>query len=95
MHPRPVHWRSQDIVDARAQHGHTTCVRNSAQSAEAFRRSGTGLAWPDPSRSRKRVTRGRRKGRRVGVTRFLLREGSGHARLYSLGHALSAYAVSL
>ena len=33
--------RSQDIADARAQHGHTTFVRNSAQSAEAFRRSGT------------------------------------------------------
>ena len=34
-------WRSQDIADARAQHGHTTFVRNSAQSAEVFRRSGT------------------------------------------------------
>ena len=33
--------RSQVIADARAQHGHTTFVRNSAQSAEAFRRSGT------------------------------------------------------
>ena len=33
--------RSQVIADARAQHGHTTLVRNSAQSAEAFRRSGT------------------------------------------------------
>ena len=28
--------RSQVIADARAQHGHTTIVRNSAQSAEAF-----------------------------------------------------------
>ena len=34
-------WRSQDIADARAQHGHTRFVRNSAQSVEAFRRSGT------------------------------------------------------
>ena len=31
-------------------------VRNSAQSTEAFRRSETSLAWPDLSRSRKRVT---------------------------------------
>ena len=30
-------WRSQDIVYARAQHGHTTFVRTSARSAEAFR----------------------------------------------------------
>ena len=36
-----MQWHSQDIADARAQHGHTTFVRNSAQSAEAFRRSGT------------------------------------------------------
>ena len=34
-------WRSHDIADARAQHGHTTFVRNSAQSTEAFRRSET------------------------------------------------------
>ena len=33
--------RSQVIADARAQHGHATFVRNSAQSAEAFRRCGT------------------------------------------------------
>ena len=33
--------RSQVIADARAQHGHTTFVRNSAQSAKAFRRFGT------------------------------------------------------
>ena len=33
--------RSQDIADARAQHGHTMFVRNSVQSVEAFRRSGT------------------------------------------------------
>ena len=33
--------RSQVIADARAQHGHSTFVRNSAQSVEAFRRSGT------------------------------------------------------
>ena len=32
-----VQWRSQDIADARAQHGHTTFVRTSAQSVEAFR----------------------------------------------------------
>ena len=31
-----VQWRSQDIADARAQHGHTTFVRTSARSAEAF-----------------------------------------------------------
>ena len=30
-------WHSQDIAYARAQHGHTTFVRTSAQSAEAFR----------------------------------------------------------
>ena len=30
-------WCSQDIADARAQHGHTTFVRTSARSAEAFR----------------------------------------------------------
>ena len=30
-------WRSQDIADARAQHGHTTFVRYSARSAEVFR----------------------------------------------------------
>ena len=29
--------RSQDIADARAQHGQYTFVRNSAKSAEAFR----------------------------------------------------------
>ena len=32
---------SQVIADARAQHGYTMFVRNSAQIAEAFRRSGT------------------------------------------------------
>ena len=37
----PRQGRSQVIADARAQHGHTTFVRNSARSAEAFRRSGT------------------------------------------------------
>ena len=30
-------WRSQDIAVARAQHGHTTFVRTSARSAEAYR----------------------------------------------------------
>ena len=30
-------WRSQDIADARAQHGHTTFVRTSVRGAEAFR----------------------------------------------------------
>ena len=30
-------WRSQDIAVARAQHGHTTFVRTSAQNAEAYR----------------------------------------------------------
>ena len=72
------------------------------------------LAWPDPSRSRKRVTRGRRKinlslgttlshfltctkysaspirvfpqRSRYSVIRFLLREGSGHARLSHTRH---------
>ena len=34
-------WRSQDIGDARAQHGHTTFAQNSPQSAKAFRRPGT------------------------------------------------------
>ena len=29
-------WRSQDIADARAQHGYTTFVRTSARSAEAL-----------------------------------------------------------
>ena len=29
-------WRSQDITDARAHHGRTTFVRNSARSAEAL-----------------------------------------------------------
>ena len=29
-------WRSQDIAVARAQHGHTTFVRASARSAEAY-----------------------------------------------------------
>ena len=29
-------WRSQDIGDARAQHGHTAIVGNSARSAEAL-----------------------------------------------------------
>ena len=33
-------WRSQDIVDVRAQHGHTTFVQTSVRSAEAFRGSG-------------------------------------------------------
>ena len=36
-----MQWGSQDIADARAQYGHTTFVRNSGQSAEAFGRSGT------------------------------------------------------
>ena len=31
-------WHSQDIAYAKAQHGHTTLVRTSALSAEAFRR---------------------------------------------------------
>ena len=30
-------WRSQDIANARAQHGHTTFVRTSVRGAEAFR----------------------------------------------------------
>ena len=30
-------WRSQDITVARAQHGHTTFVRTSTRSAEAYR----------------------------------------------------------
>ena len=30
-------WRSQDIAVARAQHGHTTFVRTSSRSAEAYR----------------------------------------------------------
>ena len=34
-------WRSQDIADARAQHGNATFVQNSAQCTEAFRRSQT------------------------------------------------------
>ena len=33
--------RSQDIADARAQHGQYTFVRNSAKSAETFRRTRT------------------------------------------------------
>ena len=37
---RPGQWRSQHSANARAQHGHTTFVQNSAQIAEA-RRSGT------------------------------------------------------
>ena len=30
-------WHSQDIAVARAQHGHTTFVRTSTRSAEAYR----------------------------------------------------------
>ena len=32
-----LQWRSQDIAIARAQHGHTTFVRTSTRSAEAYR----------------------------------------------------------
>ena len=32
-----LQWRSQDIADTRAQHGHNTFVQNSALSPEAFR----------------------------------------------------------
>ena len=32
----PQQWCSQDTIDARAQHGNTTFVRTSVQSAEAF-----------------------------------------------------------
>ena len=32
-----MQWRSQDIAFARAQHGHTTFVRTSTRSAEAYR----------------------------------------------------------
>ena len=39
-------WHSQDIVVARAQHGHTTFVRTSALSAEAYRG-----VWGHPPRS--------------------------------------------
>ena len=39
-------WRSQDITDARAQHGHTPFVRTSAQSAEAFGGGGSGPYSP-------------------------------------------------
>ena len=35
-------WRSQDIADARAQHGHTTFKRTSAPSAEVLGKSGDG-----------------------------------------------------
>ena len=35
--PSAEQWRSQDIAVARAQHGHTTFVRTSARSAEAYR----------------------------------------------------------
>ena len=35
-----MQWRSQDIAVARAQHGHTTFVRTSARSAEAYRGAG-------------------------------------------------------
>ena len=38
-------WRSQDIAVARAQRGHTTFVRTSAQSAEAHR----GASSPPPN----------------------------------------------
>ena len=38
-------WRSQDITVARAQHGHTTFVRTSARSAEAYSGSG-GILLP-------------------------------------------------
>ena len=39
-------WRSQDIAVARAQHGHTTFVRTSVRSAEAYRGSG-GILPPE------------------------------------------------
>ena len=32
-----IQWHSQDTIDARAQHVHTTFVQTSAQSVEAFR----------------------------------------------------------
>ena len=41
-----LQWRSQDIAVARAQHGHTTFVRTSARSAEAYR--GSGASSPPP-----------------------------------------------
>ena len=39
-----IQWRSLDIADDRAHHGHTTFVRNSTQSAEAFRGLGHALS---------------------------------------------------
>ena len=46
-------WRSQDIVVARAQRGHTTFVRTSTRSAEAYREFGHGegilsMIWGHP-----------------------------------------------
>ena len=44
-------WRSQNIADARAQHRHTTFVRTSARSAEAFRGVCTRRKVSQPPRS--------------------------------------------
>ena len=46
-------WRSQDIAVARAQHGHTTFVRTSTRSAEAYRGSCLGASPPPPPPSLK------------------------------------------
>ena len=41
-----MQWHSQDIAVARAQHGHTTFVRTSARSAEAYMGGGLGASSP-------------------------------------------------